>query len=65
MIGSKTRWIINTWEEQEQEAAKNVAAALGLSPLTARLLVQRGCHTPEQAAQFLGAGARPCMILSY
>ena len=58
MIGSKTRWIINTWEEQEQEAAEKIAAALGLSPLTARLLVQRGCHTPDEAAQFLGAEAQ-------
>lgn len=56
MIGSKTRWNIRKLNEEENQAAQSIQAALGLNPLAARLLVQRGCMTPETAHDFMGAG---------
>ena len=37
----------------DQQLASRLAAELNVSPLVARLLAQRGIHTPEEAARFL------------
>jgi len=43
------------WEHQpcDEAAAAELAASLGIGPVTARLLCQRGIATPEAAARFL------------
>ncbi|HEX7486212.1 MAG TPA: hypothetical protein VF332_08675 [Vicinamibacterales bacterium] len=43
------------WELQpcDETAAAALAGSLGISPVTARLLCQRGVTTPEEAARFL------------
>src|SRR5580693_317622 len=41
----------------DEAAAAKLAAALGVAPIVARLLSQRGLGDPEQAARFL----RPCL----
>ena len=51
-----TRWIIAS-APPEQGVAR-LAAALGLSPLTARLLASRGIAEPDQAAAFTNPSLR-------
>src|ERR1700722_17104157 len=41
----------------DEAAAAKLAAALGVAPIVARLLCQRGLGDPEQAARFLN----PCL----
>jgi single-stranded-DNA-specific exonuclease len=44
------RWVVQTPSVEHEEALSH---ALGISPLLARLLVNRGLHSPEEADQFL------------
>ncbi len=47
------------WQEDDsarESAARNLAAALGIRPLTARLLCNRGYDDPASAADFLSCG---------
>ena len=48
-MGSK-RWILS---EQKPDLAKNLATALGVNPLVAQILINRGITTPEQGRCFL------------
>ncbi|PYZ98801.1 single-stranded-DNA-specific exonuclease RecJ [Alteribacter lacisalsi] len=50
MLKSKTRWKIETADEQ---LAASIASETGLSVLAARLLVQRGFTDPEQVKDFI------------
>lgn len=44
------RWVLNAADAREAEV---LAAAVGVSPITARLLLNRGVRDPEQARRFL------------
>ncbi|MGG4146981.1 single-stranded-DNA-specific exonuclease RecJ [Paenibacillus algorifonticola] len=57
MIQAKTRWNLAPWDEQAEAAAKELSTALSLSPLAAKLLVQRGYKEIAQAEQFLRGGS--------
>ncbi|RFU65836.1 single-stranded-DNA-specific exonuclease RecJ [Peribacillus glennii] len=50
MLNSKTRWIVQTADEQIVQA---FATELQITPLVARLLVNRGIHTVQDAQSFL------------
>ncbi|MBJ6362961.1 single-stranded-DNA-specific exonuclease RecJ [Paenibacillus sp. GCM10012307] len=56
MIRPKTRWILETDNYELVQSAQHLAAELGLPPLMARLLVQRGVTSLEQAKSFLYGG---------
>lgn len=50
-------WSLRTaWDDESQHAAQELAAALSLHPLTARLLVSRGYRAPAEVASFLSGG---------
>ncbi|WP_052487218.1 single-stranded-DNA-specific exonuclease RecJ [Gordoniibacillus kamchatkensis] len=53
MLESKARWLVG---EADEAAAEAICAALGVGPLIARLLVQRGIGSPEAATLFLQGG---------
>lgn len=50
MLPSKYQWIV---QEADEARAKELARALHLSPVTARLLILRGAGTPDRAGLFL------------
>jgi single-stranded-DNA-specific exonuclease len=56
MIKEKSRWLVEQPDELQEKCAKELASALSLSPLTARLLVRRGITDPESAADYLYGG---------
>lgn len=56
MIPSRTRWSIATLDIEGEARAAALARSLSLSPLVARLLVQRGYDRVESARQFLSGG---------
>ncbi len=56
MIRPKTRWIQETENSGQEEAAQQLSESLGLPPLMARLLVQRGITNAGQAQSFLYGG---------
>ncbi|MBD2870417.1 single-stranded-DNA-specific exonuclease RecJ [Paenibacillus arenilitoris] len=56
MIHRKTRWALAPWRTEDDEKAKELAAALNLPPLVARLLVGRGYADPPSAERFLRGG---------
>ena len=47
--------VLPRWESQgcDEGAAARLAAAIGIPPIVARLLCQRGLDDPERAARFL------------
>ncbi|CAM4367150.1 single-stranded-DNA-specific exonuclease RecJ [Paenibacillus tarimensis] len=53
MLNSKTRWVVSKLTDEEEKSAALMAGELGLSPLTARLLLQRGITGVEAAKRFL------------
>ncbi|MFD0962363.1 single-stranded-DNA-specific exonuclease RecJ [Paenibacillus chungangensis] len=53
MIQRKTRWELTTWDVSSTEQAQLISQALQVSPLVARLLVQRGCRDVESASIYL------------
>ncbi|BBH19292.1 single-stranded-DNA-specific exonuclease RecJ [Paenibacillus baekrokdamisoli] len=56
MIRSKTRWTVASLDAEGEANAASLASALSLSPLVAKLLVQRGFDHVEAAARFLSGG---------
>ncbi|MFC4776500.1 single-stranded-DNA-specific exonuclease RecJ [Paenibacillus sp. GCM10023252] len=56
MIRAKTRWAVAPWDEASQRQAEQLANRLHLSPLVARLLVQRGLTDADEARSFLAGG---------
>ena len=52
MLKTKARWKI---EKQNEEAVNNLVSSLNISPLVARLLLNRGLDTVEAAKKFLDA----------
>lgn len=46
------KWIYQPPTDEETEAAKELAAKLGVSPILCRFLRERGIHTPEEAKHF-------------
>lgn len=54
VLASRTRWMI---QQIDEAAAERLAEQCGIHPLVARLLLIRGCSTPEQVERFLQAGA--------
>ncbi len=46
------KWIYRPPTDEETEAAKELAAKLGVSPILCRFLRERGIHTPEEAKRF-------------
>lgn len=50
-LGKRKRWVVVRC--QDQEAAERIQAETGLSKLAARLLVNRGIRTQEEAHRFL------------
>ncbi|MBW7455457.1 DHH family phosphoesterase, partial [Paenibacillus sepulcri] len=56
MIRSKTRWTVAKIDDEGEERAAILARELSLSPLVARLLVQRGLAGVDAARQFLYGG---------
>ncbi len=56
MIHKRTRWALAPWSEREDAQAAKLSRLLGLSPLVARLLVQRGFGEPAEAERFLRGG---------
>ncbi|PZD94235.1 single-stranded-DNA-specific exonuclease RecJ [Paenibacillus sambharensis] len=53
MLNSKTRWVVSKLTDEEEKSAALIAGELSLSPLTARLLLQRGITGVEAAKRFL------------
>ncbi|WP_256208751.1 single-stranded-DNA-specific exonuclease RecJ [Paenibacillus sp. CF384] len=53
---SKTRWSLASFDLEAEARAAGLARSLSLSPLVARLLVQRGYDRVESARQFLNGG---------
>jgi len=51
-VGKGRRWLVR---EVDAEAAQRLARGLGVSPILAALLLQRGCLTQEAAQAFLDA----------
>lgn len=48
------KWVLNGESSPSSASAEaEIASALALSPITAKLLFQRGCHTPQQAKAYL------------
>ncbi|MCU6711128.1 single-stranded-DNA-specific exonuclease RecJ [Paenibacillus sp. J5C_2022] len=58
MIQRKTRWELAAWDSTSSEQARRLSQALQVSPLVARLLVQRGCGEVESASIFLNGDAK-------
>lgn len=58
MIQRKTRWELAAWDSTCSEQARQLCEALQVSPLVARLLVQRGCGDAERASIFLNGDAK-------
>ncbi|OMF31699.1 single-stranded-DNA-specific exonuclease RecJ [Paenibacillus sp. FSL H8-0548] len=56
MIHRKTRWAVAPWSLTDEQQSKQLAAHLKLSPLVAKLLVQRGYGEVEAAERFLRGG---------
>ncbi|REE84336.1 single-stranded-DNA-specific exonuclease [Paenibacillus taihuensis] len=56
MIQSRTRWHITSLDIEGEARAAALARTLSLTPLVARLLVQRGYDRVESARQFLSGG---------
>ncbi|QHW34205.1 single-stranded-DNA-specific exonuclease RecJ [Paenibacillus rhizovicinus] len=56
MLQSKTRWNLASLDVEGEARAAVLARSLSLSPLVARLLVQRGYDRVEEARQFLNGG---------
>ncbi|QHT62033.1 single-stranded-DNA-specific exonuclease RecJ [Paenibacillus lycopersici] len=56
MLQSKTRWSLASLDVEGEARAAVLARSLSLSPLVARLLVQRGYDRVESARQFLHGG---------
>ncbi|SEM68998.1 single-stranded-DNA-specific exonuclease RecJ [Paenibacillus sp. OV219] len=56
MIQSRTRWSIAALDIEGEARAAVLARTLSLTPLVARLLVQRGYDRVESAKQFLSGG---------
>jgi single-stranded-DNA-specific exonuclease len=56
MIQRKTRWAVAPWSKDDEDKSKQLAMHLNLSPLVARLLVQRGFGDAEAAERFLRGG---------
>jgi len=53
LLASRTRWIV---QQIDEASAERLAEQCGIHPLVARLLLIRGCSTPEQVERFLYAG---------
>ncbi|MFX3634872.1 MAG: single-stranded-DNA-specific exonuclease RecJ [Candidatus Pristimantibacillus sp.] len=56
MIHAKTRWNLAPWNNEVEQQAKQLSEALSISPLVAKLLVQRGYRDVESAETFLRGG---------
>ncbi|MFC5650124.1 single-stranded-DNA-specific exonuclease RecJ [Paenibacillus solisilvae] len=56
MIRSKTRWTVASLDSDGEARAEALASSLGLPPLVAKLLVQRGFDELGSASQFLYGG---------
>ncbi|MHA6485116.1 single-stranded-DNA-specific exonuclease RecJ [Paenibacillus sp. strain BS8-2] len=56
MIERKTRWKLAEWNESNETKARRLCEELGVPPLVARLLVQRGYADMESAGRFLNGG---------
>jgi single-stranded-DNA-specific exonuclease len=56
MIKRKTRWQLADWNEMNELKARRLCEELGVPPLVARLLVQRGFEEAESASRFLSGG---------
>lgn len=52
-MGKPKTWEIRFSRDDQNDAVSSVALALGVSRLTASLLVHRGCPTPEAARRFV------------
>ena len=48
------KWVINDSSEHHPTAVQDISMALDITPPTARLLVNRGCFTPDEAKRFIG-----------
>ncbi|MBM7563738.1 single-stranded-DNA-specific exonuclease RecJ [Paenibacillus sacheonensis] len=57
MLQSKTRWNLASLDVEGEARAAALARSLSLTPLVARLLVQRGYDRVDAARQFLDGGA--------
>ncbi|MBH5317121.1 single-stranded-DNA-specific exonuclease RecJ [Paenibacillus sp. GSMTC-2017] len=56
MIHRKTRWDVAPWADPEERDASRLSEEIGLPPLVAKLLVQRGFREQSSARQFLYGG---------
>ncbi|WP_127494529.1 single-stranded-DNA-specific exonuclease RecJ [Paenibacillus glycanilyticus] len=56
MIQAKTRWNLAPWNNEDEQQAERLSAQLGIPPLVAKLLVQRGYKDKEAAETFLRGG---------
>src|SRR5699024_9810646 len=52
VLQPKTKWMVKE-KEKTEENINLLIHSLGIEPLTAKLLIQRGIHTIEQAQLFL------------
>lgn len=57
MLKRKTRWQLAEWNDQFELKARRLCEELGVPPLVARLLVQRGFEDPGSASRFLNGNA--------
>ncbi|WP_026693805.1 single-stranded-DNA-specific exonuclease RecJ [Peribacillus kribbensis] len=56
MLKSKTRWVVS---ETDSEKVNELVSSLHITPLVARLLVNRGLETADSARSFLAAAEEP------
>lgn len=56
MIQAKTRWNLAPWNKEDEQQAEQLSKLLGVPPLVAKLLVQRGYKEKEAAEIFLRGG---------
>ncbi|MCI9449441.1 MAG: single-stranded-DNA-specific exonuclease RecJ [Clostridiales bacterium] len=48
------KWAVNNFSDEALNSAENIASELGLTVPAAKLLINRGCTTPETAKRFIG-----------
>jgi single-stranded-DNA-specific exonuclease RecJ len=56
MLKAMSRWVVERPGPEDEAAAQEIARALGLKPLAARLLVRRGLRDADAARAFLEGG---------
>ncbi|WP_047999952.1 single-stranded-DNA-specific exonuclease RecJ [Lactiplantibacillus herbarum] len=61
MLAAKKKWVPRTSVAADDAAVTELATAVSVSPLIARLLIARGMTTPAAASEFLQAGQQPLL----